>query len=152
MTRAKQKTNRVKKPSNRVPRAQTDEAETINDVRNLPSSDRNVMRTYMQEIGKTPLLSKEEECELAKRIKKGDKEARDHMISANLRLVVKIAHDYNNFGLQLLDRNDVAYKTRREKYAAVVREIEDAHHKGQPVLVVFLQARTGHATGGTEML
>mgnify|MGYP003327653670 CR=1 FL=1 len=103
MTRAKQKTNRVKKPSNRVPRAQTDEAETINDVRNLPSSDRNVMRTYMQEIGKTPLLSKEEECELAKRIKKGDKEARDHMISANLRLVVKIAHDYNNFGLPLLD-------------------------------------------------
>ena len=34
-----------------------------------------------------------------------------------------------------VDRNDVVYKTRREKYAAVVREIEDAHHKGQPVLV-----------------
>jgi len=61
------------------------------------------MRTYMQEIGKTPLLSKEEEIELAARIKKGDKVARDHMISANLRLVVKIAHDYNNFGLPLLD-------------------------------------------------
>ena len=75
----------------------------MSDVRELPSTDRNVMRTYMQEIGKTPLLSKEEEIELAARIKKGDKAARDHMISANLRLVVKIAHDYNNFGLPLLD-------------------------------------------------
>ncbi|MEO0508809.1 MAG: sigma-70 family RNA polymerase sigma factor [Verrucomicrobiota bacterium] len=61
------------------------------------------MRTYMQEIGKTPLLTKEEEVHLAERIKEGDKAARDQMISANLRLVVKIAHDYNNFGLPLLD-------------------------------------------------
>ncbi len=88
---------------NRVPRAGTDAAETIEDVRELPSADRNVMRTYLQEISKTPLLTKEEEFELAERIKKGDKAARDHMISANLRLVVKIAHDYNNFGLPLLD-------------------------------------------------
>ena len=87
-----------------VPRSQaTDDAEDISDVRALPSADRNVMRTYMQEIGKTPLLTKEEEIKLAARIKKGDKAARDHMISANLRLVVKIAHDYNNFGLPLLD-------------------------------------------------
>jgi RNA polymerase primary sigma factor len=86
-----------------VPRSQTENAEFVSDVRELPSSDRNVMRTYMQEIGKTPLLTKDEEIELAERIKKGDKEARDHMISANLRLVVKIAHDYNNFGLPLLD-------------------------------------------------
>jgi RNA polymerase primary sigma factor len=57
----------------------------------------------MQEIGKTPLLSKQEEIELAARIQAGDKAARDHMISANLRLVVKIAYDYNNFGLPLLD-------------------------------------------------
>ena len=75
----------------------------ITDVRMLPSLDRNAMRTYMQEIGKTPLLSAKEELELAARIKQGDKAARDHMISANLRLVVKIAHDYNNFGLPLLD-------------------------------------------------
>ncbi|MFP4259472.1 MAG: sigma-70 family RNA polymerase sigma factor [Opitutales bacterium] len=90
-------------PPDRVPRARVEDSEGITDVRDLPSSDRNVMRTYMQEIGKTPLLTKEEECELAERIKKGDKAARDHMISANLRLVVKIAHDYNNFGLPLLD-------------------------------------------------
>ncbi len=86
-----------------VPRSQTDDSEEITDVRELPASDRNVMRTYMQEIGKTPLLTPQEEIQLAARIKKGDKAARDHMISANLRLVVKIAHDYNNFGLPLLD-------------------------------------------------
>lgn len=101
------RTQTASRPKNRlsgVPRSQaTGDAESIADVRELPSADRNVMRTYMQEIGKTPLLSKEEEIELAARIKKGDKAARDHMISANLRLVVKIAHDYNNFGLPLLD-------------------------------------------------
>ncbi|WPJ94955.1 sigma-70 family RNA polymerase sigma factor [Coraliomargarita algicola] len=86
-----------------VPRSRTDEVEAVTDVRELPSNDRNVMRTYMQEISKTPLLSKEEEIELAARIQQGDKAARDHMISANLRLVVKIAYDYNNFGLPLLD-------------------------------------------------
>ena len=89
--------------STAVPRSRTDEPEEITDVRELPSADRNVIRTYMQEIGKTALLSREEEVALAARIKDGDQSARDHMISANLRLVVKIAHDYNNFGLPLLD-------------------------------------------------
>jgi RNA polymerase primary sigma factor len=86
-----------------VPRSWVEEPDAITDVRELPSTDRNVMRTYMQEIGKTPLLTKEEEIQLAARIQRGDKAARDHMISANLRLVVKIAYDYNNFGLPLLD-------------------------------------------------
>jgi RNA polymerase primary sigma factor len=48
----------------------------------------------MREISKTPLLTTEEEVDLAARIKKGDKEARTLMIKANLRLVVKIAQDY----------------------------------------------------------
>jgi RNA polymerase primary sigma factor len=73
------------------------------DARALPSSERNTMRIYLQEIGKTPLLTPDEEVKLANRIQKGDKRARDKMISANLRLVVKIAHDYVNFGLQLQD-------------------------------------------------
>ncbi len=65
--------------------------------------ERNNLQLYLQEIGKTPLLTIDEEVKLAKRILKGDKAARDHMISANLRLVVKIAMDYKDFGLPLLD-------------------------------------------------
>ena len=58
---------------------------------------------YLREIGETPLLTIKEEVALAKKIKKGDKAAREQMIKANLRLVVKIARDYENFGLPLLD-------------------------------------------------
>ncbi|MBP7141533.1 MAG: RNA polymerase sigma factor RpoD/SigA [Opitutaceae bacterium] len=65
--------------------------------------ERSSLQLYLQEIGKTPLLTVQEEVVLAKRIRRGDKAARDHMISANLRLVVKIAMDYKDFGLPLLD-------------------------------------------------
>jgi RNA polymerase primary sigma factor len=61
------------------------------------------IKIYLREIGQIPLLTPDEEIELAARIKKGDKEARAKMIRANLRLVVKIAHDYANLGLPLLD-------------------------------------------------
>ncbi|MEO5915026.1 MAG: RNA polymerase sigma factor RpoD/SigA [Luteolibacter sp.] len=61
------------------------------------------LKLYLREISKTPLLTIEEETALAERIKMGDKEARDHMIKANLRLVVKIAHDYSGYGLSLSD-------------------------------------------------
>lgn len=63
----------------------------------------SVLRVYMNEIAKTDLLTIEEEIELAERIKQGDAAARDHMIRANLRLVVKIAKDYANYGLPLAD-------------------------------------------------
>ena len=58
---------------------------------------------YLQEVGRTPLLTPLEEIQLAKRIKRGDAKAREHMIKANLRLVVKIARDYEGIGLPLLD-------------------------------------------------
>src|SRR5467141_3818074 len=61
------------------------------------------IRIYLREIGQVQLLTPQEEIDLAARIKKGDREARTLMIKANLRLVVKIAHDYANLGLPLLD-------------------------------------------------
>jgi RNA polymerase primary sigma factor len=60
-------------------------------------------KLYLREIGQVKLLTPEEEIKLAARIKRGDKEAREQMIKANLRLVVKIARDYEGFGLPLLD-------------------------------------------------
>jgi len=57
----------------------------------------------MREISETPLLTPKEEIRLAAKIKKGDREARTLMIKANLRLVVKIAQDYSNYGLPLPD-------------------------------------------------
>jgi RNA polymerase primary sigma factor len=63
----------------------------------------NGIKIYLREIGQIALLTPQDEIRLAARIKKGDKAARAQMIKANLRLVVKIAHDYSNFGLPLLD-------------------------------------------------
>jgi RNA polymerase primary sigma factor len=61
------------------------------------------LKLYLREIGTVKLLTPEEETALAARIKKGDKKAREQMIKANLRLVVKIARDYEGLGLPLLD-------------------------------------------------
>jgi RNA polymerase primary sigma factor len=61
------------------------------------------IRIYLREIGQVQLLTPQEEIDLAARIKKGDREARTLMIKANLRLVIKIAHDYAHLGLPLLD-------------------------------------------------
>jgi RNA polymerase primary sigma factor len=61
------------------------------------------IKIYLREISQYPLLTMQEEIDLAARIKRGDKAARQQMIRANLRLVVKIAHDYANLGLPLLD-------------------------------------------------
>jgi len=58
---------------------------------------------YLREIGQYPLLTVKDEIRLAGRIKRGDKKARQQMINANLRLVVKIARDYANLGLPLMD-------------------------------------------------
>ena len=88
-------------PASRVKRASADEPET--SYSDLPSADKTAIKLYLQEIGKTDLLTPDQEVELAARIKKGDEAARHLMIKANLRLVVKIAHDYSNFGLPLLD-------------------------------------------------
>lgn len=66
-------------------------------------AEKTPLNLYLSDIGKYPLLTIKEEISLAKRVKKGDKIAKDKMINANLRLVVRIARDYNNFGLPFLD-------------------------------------------------
>ena len=63
----------------------------------------NGIKIYLREIGQISLITVKDEIKLAARIKRGDKNARAIMIKANLRLVVKIAHDYANLGLPLLD-------------------------------------------------
>ena len=63
----------------------------------------DTMKAYMQEIGQIPLVTREEEVELAALIAAGSEKARAKLIRSNLRLVVKIAHDFKGLGLPLLD-------------------------------------------------
>lgn len=62
-----------------------------------------VLAMYLKEINRIPLLTREEENDLAVRAKAGDKEAKDRIVKANLRFVVKIAKKYQNHGLDLTD-------------------------------------------------
>lgn len=70
---------------------------------NVDSFADDSVRLYLREIGKIPLLSLEEETELAKKVVKGDQKAKDKMVEANMRLVVSIAKRYSGRGLDLLD-------------------------------------------------
>jgi RNA polymerase primary sigma factor len=80
------------------------EANLVLTERERPSYDGDTaIKLYLREIGQVKLLTPQEEIELAAKIKKGDKKARELMIKANLRLVVKIARDYEGIGLPLLD-------------------------------------------------
>ena len=62
-----------------------------------------VLSMYLRDINKIPLLTREEEVELAQKAKKGDKAAKDKIVNANLRFVVKVAKKYQNHGLDLID-------------------------------------------------
>lgn len=68
-----------------------------------PWDENTSLRLYLREAVETALLTPDEEVVLARRIQAGDEEAREHMIKANLRLVVKIAREYEDYGLPLLD-------------------------------------------------
>jgi RNA polymerase primary sigma factor len=63
----------------------------------------NAIRQYLAEIGRYPLLTAEQEAQLAHRVIEGDIEAQQRIVEANLRLVVSIAKRYNNHGVSLLD-------------------------------------------------
>jgi RNA polymerase primary sigma factor len=105
----------VRRPARKVPAAapvpppaapgvpRDEEVYAVPDRERSSYDGDTAIKLYLREIGQVKLLTPQEEIQLAARIKKGDKKAREQMIKANLRLVVKIAHDYENFGLPLLD-------------------------------------------------
>jgi RNA polymerase primary sigma factor len=78
-------------------------AATEPEIISTESLQGDSLQLYLREIGQVKLLTPQEEITLAKRIRRGDKKAREQMITANLRLVVKIARDYEGLGLPLLD-------------------------------------------------
>ena len=77
------------------------EIEVSETAKNIPTDD--PVRMYFKEIGKVPLLTADEESELAIRIEQGDEEAKKKLCESNLRLVVSIARRYLNRGLSFLD-------------------------------------------------
>ena len=81
-----------------------EEVEIINDADILDGvSTEDPVRMYLKEIGNVPLLTSEEEVELAKRVEQGDQEAKKKLTEANLRLVVSIAKKYVGRGMPFLD-------------------------------------------------
>jgi RNA polymerase primary sigma factor len=78
-------------------------AQTTYSPAELVSSTTDSLQLFLNEIGRHQLLTKEEEVELAQAIERGDLEAKERMIKANLRLVVSNARRYQNQGLPLLD-------------------------------------------------
>ncbi len=79
------------------------DADTLNSNQYFDDVSDDSVRLYLREIGKIPLLSAEEELELAKKVVEGDKKAKDKMAEANMRLVVSIAKRYSGRGLDFLD-------------------------------------------------
>lgn len=82
--------------------AETEEEDfTVEDYANVTGTD--AVRDYLRKIGTIPLLTPDQELALAKRAADGDKEAKDILISSNLRLVVSVAKRYSGLGMQFLD-------------------------------------------------
>ncbi len=79
------------------------EAEALLPVERMAYDGNTAYNLYLREVGQTKLLTLQEENELAARVKRGDRKARERMIKANLRLVVKIAREYEDYGMPLLD-------------------------------------------------
>jgi RNA polymerase primary sigma factor len=94
----------LRRPSTPIPLVKTATVSAVTPISYPDASySHDAYNLYMREVGETKLLTRNEEVVLAKRIRKGDKAARETMIKANLRLVVKIARDYENYGVPLLD-------------------------------------------------
>ncbi len=80
-----------------------DDEDTLNSNQYFDDVSDDSVRLYLREIGKIPLLSADEELELANKVVAGDKRAKDKMAEANMRLVVSIAKRYSGRGLDFLD-------------------------------------------------
>jgi RNA polymerase primary sigma factor len=80
---------------------ETEDSTYVNGDLAVATTD--ALQLFLNEAGRWPLLTKEEEVELAKRIERGDQAAKERMINSNLRLVVSIAKRYQGHGLSLLD-------------------------------------------------
>ena len=97
--------------------------EELERATHINSTLPDAVQMYLKEIGKTSLLSSEDEVELAKRIEKGDEEARRKFIQANLRLVVSIAKRYVNRSpnltiLDLIQEGNIGLSRAVEKFMA----------------------------------
>ena len=92
-------------PEEEIDLSEEDEVDVENIDLSVPDgvSIEDPVRMYLKEIGKVPLLSAEEEIELAKRMEDGDEEAKKRLAEANLRLVVSIAKRYVGRGMLFLD-------------------------------------------------
>ena len=75
----------------------------VNSSHTIGSSPQNSLEKYLSEISRIPLLTTEEEVQLTQRIRQGDQEALDKLVQGNLRFVVKVAKEYQNQGLHLID-------------------------------------------------
>ncbi len=100
--------------------AEEEKIEPKLDLSVEPSLDS--LRLYLREIGKVPLLTADQEVTLAKRIERGDMGAKQHMIEANLRLVVSIAKGYLGRGLSFLD-------LIQEGSLGLIRAVEKFDHR-----------------------
>jgi RNA polymerase primary sigma factor len=94
-------TSGSQQPTQSVPSAE--DSEEFSQAEKRPREATTCLSLYLTEIGKVKLLTPEQEIELANRVKQGDEEARELMIKSNLRLVVKIAREYEGIGLPLMD-------------------------------------------------
>lgn len=89
-------------------------------------NDNEVLGMYLKEINKIPLISHEEETELAIKAKNGDQNAKNKIVNANLRFVVNVAKKYQNHGLDLLDlisEGNIGLLTAIEKF-----DVEKGYH------------------------